>query len=242
MLRISSMAPSPRVLIVAALTLLVTACAPTRVDTMLSPVVGSPPPQMIVVQDFVLPSDGAVLDRGVSARFERVLDPSAGSAQSQAEAAKTADALVRALVQHLVEAGLPAVRGNTAVDPGSGTVMIVTGQLLRIDEGNRTRRNLIGFGAGRSDVAADVQVYTAHAGGRPQLLQSFTADAQSGRKPGAAATAGIGDATGRLAESAAVGVGASAASELLSASTEADAQRMGKEIAKKITALVVARP
>src|SRR5258707_6348653 len=43
--------------------------------------------------------------------------------------------------------------------PGAGNRVIVDGQMLSIDEGNRTRRNLIGLGAGHSTVEADMQVY-----------------------------------------------------------------------------------
>ena len=229
------------IVLAAVLALLAAACAPTRVESALPPgAVAIARPQLIVVEDFNPPAGGAALDQGVRARLGRVLKGGDGTGERQAEAAKTADALARALVQHLIEEGLPAVRGNTAASTGGGPVMIVTGQLLRVDEGNATRRNLIGFGAGKSDVVADVEVYMAEPGETPRLVQSFTADAQSGRKPGAAATAGAGAATGRLAETAAVGVGTSAASELLSATTEADAQRMGKEIAKKIAGLIAA--
>lgn len=239
--RISSMAAArTRLLAVAALAILLAACAPTRVATDFSSVGGRlPPPEALVVQDFVPPAGGAILDQGLGARLGRALSGAAASTEGEVSAAKAVDALARTLVEELHKAGLPATRSNT-IAPGGSTVLIVSGQLLSVDEGNRTRRNLIGLGAGHSDVAATVQVYLARGAQAPQLIQSFTADAQSGRKPGAAATVGVGEAAGRLAETAAVGAGTSAASELLSASTEADAKRMGKEIAKKISALFAA--
>jgi len=236
--RLSSKAAAGKSLLAAAaLTMLLAACAPTRVDANFPPVDRQlPPPQTIIVQDFAPPAGGAVPDRGLGARLGRALNPTAASTEGKENAAKAVDALARTLVEELRAAGLPATRSNT-VAPGTGTVVIVSGQLLSVDEGNRTRRNLIGFGAGHSDVTAAAQVYLAHDREAPQLIQSLTADAQSGRKPGAVATAGVGAASGRMAETAAVGAGTSAASELLSANTEADAKRMGKEIAKNIAAL-----
>lgn len=235
--RSSKAAAGKRLLVAAALTLLLAACAPTRVDTNFSSGNGPlPPPQTIIVQDFAPPAGGAVADRGLGARLGRALNGTAASTEGEETAAKAVDALARTLVEELRAAGLPATRSND-VAPTAGRVVIVSGQLLSVDEGNRTRRNLIGFGAGHSDVTAAAQVYFAGDGQAPQLIRSFTADAQSGRKPGAVATAGVGEATGRLAETAAVGAGTSTASELLSANTEADAKRMGKEIAKNVAAL-----
>jgi hypothetical protein len=222
----------------AALILLVAACAPTHVESSYSSPSGPlPRPQMIVVQDFIAPGGGGALDRGLRARLQRELNGSSAAAESETDAAKAVDALARSLVEQLVAAGLPAMRSAAPPASDRDPVLIVAGQLLSVDEGNATRRNLVGLGAGHSEVVADVQVYLARRGQSPALVQSFKADAQSSRKPGAAETAGVGAATGRMAESAAGNV---AASELVSASTEADAARMGKEIANKIAALIAA--
>jgi hypothetical protein len=73
--------------------------------------------------------------------------------------------------------------------------LIVRGQITKIDEGNRTRRLVIGFGAGKSDVEAEVQVYYyARPNAPPQLLQTYDADSNSGRKPGMAMGAAMGAA------------------------------------------------
>lgn len=66
-----------------------------------------------------------------------------------------------------------------------GNSLEIEGQFLSIDEGNRTKRVVIGLGAGRTDVKTLVQVYDARFGTR-RLLEKFDADAKSGRKPGMA--------------------------------------------------------
>ena len=53
--------------------------------------------------------------------------------------------------------GLTAERGST-VPAGTQNALLIKGQLVSIDEGNRTVRLIIGLGAGRSDVRAHVQV------------------------------------------------------------------------------------
>ena len=83
---------------------------------------------------------------------------------------------------------------------------MVSGNILSIDQGNRTRRNVVGFGVGESKVTAKVNVYIQAPGEAPRLLQSFNADSESGKKPGLA-VAGVGAAAGSAATAAADGVG-----------------------------------
>jgi hypothetical protein len=94
---------------------------------------------------------------------------------------------------------------------------------------------VIGLGAGKSEIQARADVYYSTGAGEPRLLQSFAADAQSSRKPGAAETMGVGAATGRAAESAAVGVGVGAGAAM-SGDVEADSERMAKAMAEQLAA------
>jgi hypothetical protein len=114
-----------------------------------------------------------------------------------------------------------------------GNALLIEGQFLSIDEGNRTERTVIGLGMGRSDVEALVQVYQARA---TQLvrLEEFSTSAKSGYKPGAAETMGMGAAAGTLAVSAAVTVGGTIASEALGANVEADARRTAASVADQL--------
>ena len=53
--------------------------------------------------------------------------------------------------------------------------MLIKGQLISIDEGNRTERVIVGLGAGRSDVRAQVQVYEVTPAGS-QLIDTIEVD------------------------------------------------------------------
>jgi hypothetical protein len=104
---------------------------------------------------------------------------------------------------------------------------------MSINEGNPTQRMLIGLGAGSSEVRTLVQVYSATSEGR-RLVEDFYTTVKSSRKPGMAETMGAGAAAGRVAESAAVGVGVTALTAH-SQTVEGDAEAAAKAIAKQLS-------
>jgi uncharacterized protein (DUF2252 family) len=114
-----------------------------------------------------------------------------------------------------------------------GDAVLIEGQFLSIDEGNRTERVVIGLGAGRTSVQALVQVYQTRPTGMVRL-EEFATTARSGYKPGAAETMGMGAAAGTLAVSAAVTAGGAIASEALGANIEADARRTASDVAEQL--------
>lgn len=87
----------------------------------------------------------------------------------------------------------------------------IEGQFLTIDEGNRTRRLVIGFGAGASHVRIAVQMLETIAG-QHRLVEDFYTNASSSRKPGFGPTmAGVGAVAGAAsAVTAGVGLGTTA--------------------------------
>jgi uncharacterized protein DUF4410 len=188
-------------------------------------------PDRIIVEDFAAQPSVVALDAGVSARVARAVSSSDADANQREAAAEVVAKLSDTLLKELNTSGIPAALGS-ATPPlaPNETSLVVSGKILSIDEGNRTRRNVVGFGAGASKVTAQVDVYIQAPGAAPRLLQSFNADSESGKKPGIA-VAGVGAAAGRAATSAAVAVGSDVASETLGATVEDDAARMGKEIA-----------
>ncbi len=98
---------------------------------------------------------------------------------------------------------------------------------------------MIGLGAGESQVGTSVQVLYQPAGGVPTLVQSFDANADSGKAPGVVETASAGAAAGHLATSAAVGGGMHAVSETKHDGISQDARRLGVSIAKQIAQIGV---
>jgi hypothetical protein len=218
----------------AALVLAMAACSPARVQPMHS-YAGStlPRPTVVVVNDFAVTPEEVKLDRGLSSRLKSMLFDSSSTSEQESEIGrKVAAAVSKTLVQEIQKLGLPAMQGNATATGGS--TLVVTGQLLSVDQGNRTRRNLIGLGAGRSSVEADTQLYYNYAGTAPQFVASYEADSESGRKPGAAETMGVGAATGAATHMAATSAGTSAASEALSADVDDLGKNMAKEIAKHL--------
>ncbi len=212
------------------------ACAPTHVQTTQSysgPEL--PRPDIVLVREFAVTPDQVKLDSGLSARARRAMSDSSITAQEAEVGRKTAAVIAATLVDEIQKLGLPAVQANSPRAAATGNALVIDGQVLAIDEGNRTRRNLIGLGAGRSEIDAEAQIYYIMPATSPQLLQHFTADARSGNKPGAAETMGVGGAVGRAAESTVVGVGSGVASETLGANVDADGQRMAKAIAKRLS-------
>ncbi len=104
----------------------------------------------------------------------------------QAQARHLVDLMARSVVDELTKAGFSTQRlPSTSVLPGSG--WLVRGVFLQVDEGNRLRRAVIGFGAGHTDlqVAATADDLSR---GRPAPLYDVDAQARSGHLPGAAVT------------------------------------------------------
>jgi hypothetical protein len=192
-----------------------------------------PRPKAIVVSDFVFSSDVVALDRGFTARLSRKLGELPPDQRKQRTAERVNDEIVATIVATLREAGLEAQTGSEEGLSLSDDAVIVTGRLRAIDEGNSTQRRLIGFGAGRSGVVADMALTHVANGAKKELL-SFTAEADSRRRPGAIVAAPIGAATS-VAVSAAAAAGGVAA-EKLSADVQAQARSLGRAAGERIVA------
>jgi Domain of unknown function (DUF4410) len=218
------------------------ACAPTEV-TEHRAYSGTPlgRPDVVLVRNFAVTPGEVRLDQGVSARVARAVDDSPASEQEIAVGRQVVRAIAATLAEELNRLGLPAQTSDAAVEAAWEKRLVIDGQIVSIDEGNRTRRNAIGLGAGRTQVEADAQVVYETRTAPPRLLESFEAVAESGRKPGLAEGMGVGAALGRIATTTAVGVGADTASELSGATVEADGHRMGEQIAKKLTPFLAAQ-
>jgi hypothetical protein len=216
-------------------------CAPANVEPLQS-YQGSPlpRPEVVIVNDFIVAPEQVKLDSGIGARLRNAARGDSVSAQQIEDERKVTAAISKTLVEEIQKLGLPAMKSNNAVAQTGTNKLVVGGQIVSIDEGNRTKRNIIGLGAGRSEVQSRTELYYDASGADARLLVSFEADAESSRKPGAAETMGMGAATGRVAESAAVGVGTSVA-PALSADISADGERMAKAIAKQLAQFFVSQ-
>ncbi len=186
-----------------------------------------PPPSRILVYNFEVPPANVALDTSIGKRVAR-------SGTTQAEQARkigevVADALSRKLVQEIRKLGLPAERAYGAPLPKEWDI-VIDGQFLKVAEGHRMARFVIGFGLGATEVRTQVQVYQIGEGDR-RLVKQFRTVAKGSKKPGMAVPLGVGAATGNVARGAAIGGGIGVTSEIMGG-IKSDAARSAKEISK----------
>lgn len=227
--------PRRGVILAAAAPLLLPACAReslTEADRYRGP--SLPRLQRIFVADLGVMADDVKLDEGVRARLMR--DVSAGPANDQRVAVgrQAAGAVTEEIASRLRGFGLPAERAATTPPRLPAPNVVVEGHILSVDEGNRTRRAVVGFGVGQSQVVVEVQVYFRDGAAPPRLIDRFEASAQSPRMPGAIGTMGVGTATARVAEAAAASGIVTAVTEARSADTGAEGRRLGDAVARRL--------
>jgi hypothetical protein len=210
-------------------------CAPTNVQQENMTTTQLPRPDLILVYDFAVSPDEVTLDSGLSPDLMQKYQRYKGTSRTAEEIKvghKVANRLAEELVDKIRSYGLQAERGF-GLPHGKGKVLMVKGQLLSIDEGNRTERVTIGLGAGRTSVQANVQVYELTPQGM-QKVDTLRGTAKSGSKPGMAEMMGIGAIAGHLLASTVVSGAVATTSEMTSATVEADGKRLGDKIAQDL--------
>jgi Domain of unknown function (DUF4410) len=200
-----------------------------------------PKPEKVLIYDFDVPADVVSIDASPAARVHRRRAAAEAASSPEAVARQVQAAFSKALVKELQQASVPAAAVAGAETPPPRSIQ-VKGELTAINQGNKTKRVLIGFGKGASDVQAHVTVSLVTEQ-QPVVLLELNVKSQSGKKPGAAATVGAGAATmGTVsAASAAAGVGTGGVLDR-TATVEADASRMAKAVAKQIAQLMSSQP
>ena len=192
-----------------------------------------PRPDLVLVYDFAVSPDEVKLDKGLSADLMQKYEEHKGSSRTAEEIKvghKVANALAEELVKKIRSYGLFAERAF-GLPQSKGKVLMVKGQLLSIDEGNRTERVAIGLGAGRTDVQANVQVYDLTPQGMQQVDTLQGTAKSSGSKPGMAEMMGIGAIAGHLLTSTLISGTIAGGTEMTSATVEADGKRLADKIA-----------
>jgi hypothetical protein len=210
----------------------ITGCARVSVENVSVRALGLPRPQMIYVNDFAVSADAVALDSALGAR---ALEMAKGTeTEDRIKIGKEVARIVTEnLVNEILAQGMPAqVAGGV---PLPGPTMTIEGQFLSVDEGNRLKRMVVGFGAGASEIRTLVQVYETVDEGR-RLVEDFYTTVKSSRKPGMGPMAGAGAAAGRAAASAATSAGIGVLGAR-SQTVEADAKAAAAEIAKELAKL-----
>jgi hypothetical protein len=142
----------------------------------------------VYVRDFELDAENVKVDQGVGGqvrpgllegpRKRRQTDP-------EAQAKKLIDTMSESLVDDLHKAGYKAQRlGPDEATPATGA--LVTGVFTEVDEGNRMRRAIIGFGSGSAKMELYVTMSDLASPQKP--LYNLAQEDTSGKKPGAAIT------------------------------------------------------
>jgi len=211
---------------------IVAGCAPTNVQQEKMDAAQLERPSLILVYDFAVTPQEVELDKGLSADIMQKYEQHKGETRTAEEIKvghKVADALAEELVKKIRSFGLWAERGFGA-PYGKEKDLMVKGQLLSVDEGNRTERVVIGLGAGRTSIQANVQVYEMTPEGKKEV-DALRGTAKSGDKPGMGEMMGLGAIAGHLLASTVVSGALSATSEMTSATVEADAKRLAEKVA-----------
>jgi hypothetical protein len=135
------------------------------------------------------------------------------------------------LTQKIADMGLNPIRANQSTRVTAGSI-IIAGAFVNIDEGNSTRRNVIGLGMGQSSLDSKVSVLTTD----NQELLSFDAHTDSGSMPGAAVMGPAGVAAGAgTAAVVATNVATGAVKSYKSESAQ-QAKKMADNIAAQLAA------
>lgn len=192
-------------------------------------------PAQIVVHDFDIPSEVITIDRSPAAHIlghspiARMKGDAGENENPAAVATKVQAAFSKTLLNELKKTSIPSVQSALGANPESPvSTLIIRGDFTSVKQGNKTARVMIGLGRGASDVQAHVAVSLITPDG-PVLLSEFKVNSQSGKKPGAAETMGVGGV--------ATAAGTSAATDSKS-DVEGDTSRMAKAVARQIQSVM----
>ncbi len=158
-----------------------------------------PRPARIVVYNFAISETEVTEAHGMLRQQPTIKDP---QERERIIGRQVAEVLAVELVEGLRGLGFKVERGGDTTLPTSED-LLVGGQFVNVDEGDRLRRLVIGFGSGGSRVDTRVQLYR---GDERAKLMEFTTHSNSSKMPGAAATMGAGAAvSGGVTAGAALG-------------------------------------
>jgi hypothetical protein len=213
--------------------LLLAGCSPTTVTQVSQDSAALPQPVQVLVYDFAVSADEVQLDKGLSAELEQKYDDEMSGPARTADEIRVGHSVANVVAQELVNKirsyGLQAERAYADTPLGEDSLLI-RGVFVSIDEGNRTERVAIGFGAGRTQVQADVQVYELTPSGE-QRVETLDASGGSNDKPGMLEMMAIGALTHHLATATVVSGTISAAGEVTFETVQADGKRLADKIA-----------
>lgn len=151
-------------------------------------------PEEVLIYDFAVSPEDVDQNSALFARIGRRLAGGDQTTEQIQIGREVADALATELMAKVATMGLRPVRATANTSIGKDAIMI-TGEFINIDEGNRLRRTVIGLGAGESSLDSHVRVLAQGDSGIEELI-AFDAHSESGSMPGAAILGPVGVAAG----------------------------------------------
>lgn len=132
----------------------------------------APAPKVIYVEPFDSPADVFRVDRPEKEAKELRDEESAR--------------LARGIVWRVRERIVPSIAVAQGTVNSGEPAWLVTGRFVRVNQGSRALRMVVGFGAGGSKVETEVEVYDL-SGSEPELIFTFSTTGGSNAQPGAIA-------------------------------------------------------
>ena len=190
-------------------------------------------PSRIVIYPFAANASDVTLNQSIVQRAYRGATGDNGNADQLKIAHDTAELICDQVASNLKSNGYNAacVPRGTFV-PGDN-ILIIDGLLTNVNEGNRLRRLVIGFGAGSSTLDAKVAMYQRVSGNLNKALE-FGTHADSGKMPGAAVMAPVGVAAGGGAAAVAGTNAALGGAKTMSSSTSNLAKKTADQVVKTV--------
>jgi hypothetical protein len=165
-----------------AVAVLFAGCARTVVRPSNVEATQEPRPTKIIVFDFAVTPSEVTPRQGIS------IGPGPLDRDSVRIGHDVANALAEQLVKKLGEQGFVVERRHRGTSIGPHQLAI-DGEFLQVNEGDQSKRILIGFGAGAAKVDTAVHVYYGH-----KLILDFRTHSDTGKMPGAAVSMGASEA------------------------------------------------
>lgn len=179
-------------------------------------------PSIFLIYNFAVNPEDVIVDTpGLTMRNK------ASTSERLAEGKAWANALSQSLVKQLVEKGITSRRatGSTHIPMDA---IVVKGQFISIDEGDKVKRTTIGFGMGAEEVRAMVQIYQMRKAGLLHISE-IEAEAHGRKTPGVVGPAAVAVGAGMV-----VGLVISSVMNVKSEALDGSMQTTVDNLAKKL--------
>lgn len=193
-------------------------------------------PDRIIVYNFGATPDDIPADAAISGYYRKRAKPQ--TAEEIRVGRELGSILKKELIKEIRKMGMPAEIAGTGPAPGIGDLLI-KGEFVSIEEGSKSKRLLIGFGAGAGKLRTHVLRYQITADG-PRLLGRKVIKAKDGKLPGLILPGTIGAATGNVVAPVIFG-GLIINREIVPENLQDGAKRTAQEIAKVLSKKFVAQ-